>query len=136
MTARDMTLQLHKSVDNLQIHLTAQCEWYIRIEKDRRIREFQEKTIEEALQKALDYKWLPLVPKKPERYVYTIQKGSYGQYHIMYNGYWVARYKKKSEAEEGLNQLNARQEKDIEEWNRQYAWTLTKQVGVDFEYIR
>lgn len=136
MTVRDMTIELSNSVDNLQIHLTSLCEWHVRVEKDGRRREFTEETIEEALQKALDYKWLPLVTKKPQRCVYTIQKGSYGQYHIMCNGYWVARYRKKSEAEEALNQLSDRQEKAIEEWERQYAWTIGKVEGVDFEYKR
>ena len=133
---RDMTLALYKSVDNLQIHLTSLCEWYVRVEKDGRIREFISETIEESLQEALNYKWLPQVPTKPLRYEYTIQKGADGQYHCFRNGNWMFKIKTKSEANEYLARYISRDEEVIKKWEEEYSWSIGKTEGVDFEYKR
>lgn len=136
MTVRDMTLALYWLVDNLQIHLTSLCDWYVRVEKDGRRREFISESIEQALQEALDYKWLPLVPKKPERYEYIVKKGADGQYHCFRNGNWMFKTKTKSEVNEYLAGYISRDEEVIKKWEEEYSWTIGKTEGVDFEHKR
>lgn len=133
---QDLVSTLGRRVDTITVSLLPSHWWLVGIEKDGKHKEFAAARLEYALQEAIDYKWLPLVPKRPQRYEYTVQKRYNGQYAIMRNGVTSISFRLKREAESYLKKFIERDEKAIKEWEEKYAWTLTKQEGVDFEYKR
>ena len=133
---QDLVSTLGSRVDTVTVSLLPSHWWLVGIEKDGKHKEFAAARLDCALQEAIDYKWLPLVPKRPQRHEYTVQKRYNGEYEILRNGHWMMRTDKNWKVEKYIKKRIGRDAIAIQEWNRQYAWTLTKQEGVDFEYKR
>jgi hypothetical protein len=95
-------------------------------------------TIGEALQAAIDYKPLPVVPRRPSLFSADgagIYKAGKRGWRVEYRGrdccVWL---ETKKMAEQWAKQEEERADKAYEDWMANYGWTLGKQEGVDFRY--
>ena len=110
--------------------------WVVKIESDKSTH--SKPTISQALKAAIDYKPLPVVPRRPSLFSADgagIYKAGKRGWRVEYRGrdccVWL---ETKKMAEQWAKQEEERADKAYEDWMANYGWTLGKQEGVDFRY--
>jgi hypothetical protein len=110
--------------------------WFVKIESDKSTH--SKPTISQAIKAAIDYKPLPVVPRRPSIFsasgaiVYKVRGGGWG---VEYKGrdcyVWLPT---KKMAEQWAKQEEERADKAYDDWMANYGWILGKKEGVDFRY--
>jgi|LakMenE18May11ns_1017448.scaffolds.fasta_scaffold9640622_1 hypothetical protein len=109
--------------------------WVVKIESDKSTH--SKPTISQALQAAIDYKPLPVVPRRPSLFSASgadIYKSA-SLWRVRYDGRdCCVGARTKRAAWDWCEMTEYANKKAIENWEANYGWTLGKQEGVDFRY--
>jgi hypothetical protein len=110
--------------------------WVVKIESDKSTH--SRDTIGQALQAAIDYKPLPVVPRRPSLFFAdgaSIYESGRSGWRVEYKdrdrGVLL---KTKKLAEQWAKQEEQRSVEAHSSWMTNYGWTVGKQEGVDFRY--
>jgi hypothetical protein len=121
--------------DGWSLWLTAIGGWVVKIESDKSTH--SKPTISQALQAAIDYKPLPVVPRRPSLFSASgadIYKSA-SLWRVRYDGRdCCVGARTKRAAWDWCEMTEYANKKAIENWEANYGWTLDKQEGVDFRY--
>jgi hypothetical protein len=109
--------------------------WVVKIESDKSTH--SKPTISQALQAAIDYKPLPVVPRRPSLFSASgadIYKSA-SLWRVRYDGRdCCVGARTKRAAWDWCEMTEYANKKAIEDWETNHGWTLGKQEGVDFRY--
>jgi hypothetical protein len=134
----ELVSQLDSKYEAWDLYRAHDKTWRLSIGEGRAKITFESETITAAMQKALHYISLPLVPRCPiipnMTYFSVRKSGSY--WTLEYQGrdiQYRIDTKKKAMATASLIQENAKVAH--KKWEEEHGWTLNKEQGVDFEYL-
>jgi hypothetical protein len=109
--------------------------WVVKLNKE--VSSHYGETISEALQAAIDYKPLPVVPRRPIEFLAAnaeIYKSA-SLWRVRYDGRdCCVGARTKRAAWDWCEMAEHANKKATEDWETNHGWTLGKQEGVDFRY--
>lgn len=121
------------------IYRTALGEWHFKGEQSTQVCELSADGFVEALEQALQWRALPLVPR-PKELMYH-----YGFCVVKHGAKWRVKYMEKDccvqfnakrDAESWIERQVALSKSAFDSWECMYGWSYGKTEGVDFRYAR
>lgn len=121
------------------IYRTAMGDWHLKAEQSTQICELNADGFVEALERALQWRALPLVPRQRERlYRENFKsKKNGGKWRVTYLGRdCYVQFSTKREAESYADRQVELSISETDSWESMYGWSREKTEGVDFRWAR
>lgn len=139
----DCTLEdLASSLDSLHINgirwdvwRTSEKLWLVKIAKGEQSKTFNEFRLFDALKKAVEWKFLPAIPRLPRVYLrsgFAIYKQGRSWCCRYVDFDFVGELKTRKEAEALADSISERSAKAMDNWIEKFGWARDKTEGVDF----
>lgn len=135
MTVDELAKKIESKFDRFDVWRSALGQWVVKIERWPDSHSITSDSLQNAMEAAEAYQFLPRVPRRQKPIDVD------GAKIVKTNGSWLAsgyfgsiRRSTKKEAIEAVHQLKLIVDQQIEDWDRDYGWTVGKVEGVDFRW--